>query len=211
MKILIADDHTAVRRGLQEIIAEQFPSAIFGAASTGAEVFQVARAEKWSVIVLDINLPDMNGLAVLTEMHQLYPTLPVLIMTMYPEEQYALRALRSGAMGYLTKDSAPGELVIAIKHLIKGRRYISPSLAEHLAGQLVSPKTCRPHETFSDREFRVFQLIITGNKPTQIANELALSVKTISTYRMRIFEKMSMKSDSELIRYAIREGLLDCD
>lgn len=211
MKILIADDHTVVRRGMQEIIAEAFPSAVFGAASTGAEVFQVARTEKWSVIVLDINLPDMNGLSVLTEIHQLYPSLPVLIMTMYPEEQYALRALRSGAMGYLTKDSAPGELVNAIQHLLDGRRYISPSLAEHLAGQLVSPKNSRPHEAFSDREFRVFQLIINGNKPTQIANELALSVKTISTYRTRIFEKMAMKSDSELIRYAIKEGLLECD
>ena len=158
MNILIADDHTVVRRGLQEILAEEFPCANFGAASTGEEVFKILRANKWSVIVLDINLPDINGLAVLTEMHQLYPALPVLIMTMYPEEQYAMRALRSGAMGYLTKDSASGELVIAIQHLLNGRRYISPSLAEHLAGQLLSPQNSRPHEAFSDREFRVFSI-----------------------------------------------------
>ena len=211
MKFLIADDHTVVRRGLQEILAEEFPEAKFGVASTGAEVFHTVRNTAWDVIVLDINLPDMNGLEVLAMLPRLCPDTPVLIMTMYPEEQYALRALRTGAMGYLTKDSAPEELVTAIRHVLSGRRYISQSLAEYLAGQFVSPQSSRPHEALSDREYSVFQLVIAGKKPTQIANELGLSIKTISTYRGRIFEKMGMKNDSELIKYAVKEGLLSCE
>lgn len=209
MKILLADDHTVVRRGLQEIIAEEFPGADFGVASSGAEVFHAVHTSAWDVVVLDINLPDCSGLDVLVELHHLYPDTPVLIMTMYPEEQYALRALRAGAMGYLTKDSAPEELVTAIRHLLSGRRFISASFAEQIAGQLAAPRAEKPHELLSNREFQIFNFIVAGLKPSGIAEKLTLSIKTVSTYHTRIFDKMGMKTDSELIYYAIKEGLLD--
>jgi two-component system invasion response regulator UvrY len=210
--ILIIDDHTIVQRGLRQIVAGEPDMLVAGEARTGSEGLAMAQAQPWDVVVLDLSMPGRGGLEVLKELKQALPRLPVLILSMYPEEQYAIRALRLGAAGYLTKESAPEELIGAIRKVIKGGRYVSAALAETLAGRMVTHDQIgeRPlHESLSDREYLVLRLIGTGKTVTEIADELALSIKTISTYRARILQKMGMRTNAELTHYVISNHLTD--
>ncbi len=207
LKILIADDHPVVRRGLKQIIADAPDMVVADEARTGWEVINKVRESDYDVVLLDIAMPGKNGIEVLTELKHEKPRIQFLILSMYPEEQFAVRALRAGASGYLTKDSAPDELIEAIRKVSTGGKYVSSSLAERLAS--VIQKAGQPlHETLSDREYQVLCLIASGKTITEIAKELSLSVKTVSTYRSRILEKMQMKNSAELARYAIQNRLI---
>ena len=210
IKVLIADDHTVVRKGIKQILSEENDMKVTGEARNSQEVIEKIGKEKFDVLVLDITMPGKSGLEVLNDIKKLQPNTPILILSMHPEEQFAIRALRSGASGYLTKDSAPEELVIAVKKIHGGGKYVSDSLAEVLAFDLEERGKGRvvPHENLSDREFQVMCLIAAGKSVKEIAKELFLSVKTISTYRARILEKMKMKSNSELTYYAIQNKLI---
>ena len=207
IKILIADDHTVVRRGLEQIIAETPDIVVTGEASNGWEVLDKVSNGNYDEVILDIAMPGKDGMEVLNQIKHEKPGLPVLILSMYPEEQFAVRALRSGASGYLTKESAPDELVSAIRKVSTGGKYISSALAEKLAFLLQNME--RPlHEALSDREYKVMCLIASGKTVTEIANELSLSIKTISTYRSRVLEKMNLKNNAELTHYAIKNQLV---
>jgi len=208
MRILITDDHAVVRSGLKQILAEAFPKAEFGEATNAQEALDRVWKEPWDVVVLDITMPGRSGLEVLKEIKKSKPKLPVLMLSMHPEDQFAVRLLKVGASGYMTKESAPQELVGAVKKVIAGGRYVSPSLAEKMASYLAIDVQTPPHERLSDREFLVLRQIASGKTPTAIAKELGLSVKTISTYRMRILEKMSMQNNAELTHYAIQNQLV---
>jgi two-component system, NarL family, invasion response regulator UvrY len=208
MKILITDDHAVVRQGLKQILAEEFTRAEFGEATNAQEAIDRVWKEHWDVVVLDITMPGRSGLEVLKEIKKSRPKLPVLVLSMHPEDQFAVRILKIGASGYMTKESAPNELVGAVKKVIAGGRYVSPSLAEKMASYLAIDVHTPPHERLSDREFLVLRLIASGKTPTAIAKDLALSVKTISTYRMRILEKMNMSNNAELTHYAIQNQLV---
>jgi DNA-binding NarL/FixJ family response regulator len=208
MKILITDDHAVVRQGLKQILLEEFTRAEFGEATNAQEAIDRVWKENWDVVVLDITMPGRSGLEVLKEIKKSRPKLPVLVLSMHPEDQFAVRLLKIGAAGYMTKESAPNELVGAVKKVIAGGRYVSPALAEKMASYLAVDVQTPPHERLSDREFLVLRLIASGKTPTAIAKELALSVKTISTYRMRILEKMSMSNNAELTHYAIQNQLV---
>jgi DNA-binding NarL/FixJ family response regulator len=208
IKVLIADDHPILRQGLKQILAGEFDSAEFGEAENAQEVMDHVGTKTWDVLILDITMPGRSGLDLLKDLKQQQPKLPVLVLSMHPEEQLAVRALKAGADGYLTKNNAPEELVRAIKKVLGGGVYVSASLAEELALDL-RPTTGRPrHAVLTDREFEVLCLIASGKKVSEIANELSLSVKTISTYRARILDKMRMKSNAELTRYAIGHKLV---
>ncbi len=208
MRILITDDHAVVRQGLKQILAEEFKRAEFGEASNVQEAIDKVWKEPWDVVVLDITMPGRSGLEVLKEIKKSKPKLPVLMLSMHPEDQFAVRLLKIGASGYMTKESAPQELVGAVKKVVAGGRYVSPSLAEKMASYLAIDVQTPPHERLSDREFLVMRLIASGKTPTAIAKELGLSVKTISTYRTRILEKMSMANNAELTHYAVQNNLL---
>jgi two-component system, NarL family, invasion response regulator UvrY len=208
MKILITDDHAVVRQGLKQILAEEYKRAEFGEAATAQEAIDRIWKENWDVVVLDITMPGRSGLEVLKEIKKSRPKLPVLVLSMHPEDQFAVRLLKIGAAGYMTKESAPQELVGAVKKVMGGGRYVSPSLAEKMASYLAVDVQTPPHERLSDREFLVLRLIASGKTPTAIAKDLGLSVKTISTYRMRILEKMSMQNNAELTTYAIQNQLV---
>jgi DNA-binding NarL/FixJ family response regulator len=208
IRVLVADDHAVVRRGLLQILEEVPAMVVAGEASTGRQVLQAVQRGSYDVLVLDIAMPDGGGLEVLRQLKSLKPDLPVLILSMYGERQYALRALKAGAAGYLTKESAPDELVAAILKVARGGRYVTRSLAEELAGALGGALEREPHEALSDREYQVMCLLAAGNTITEIAAELSLSVKTISTYRARIREKLGLKNTSEIIRYALQRGLV---
>jgi DNA-binding NarL/FixJ family response regulator len=208
IKILIADDHPIVRRGLHQILAEQPDMAVLGEAQNAQELLELARRADWDVVVLDISMPDRGGLEALKELKALRPGAAVLVLSIHPEDQYAGRALKAGAAGYLTKDSAPEELVKAIRKVLAGGKYVSPSFAEMLALRLDAGLAKPLHEALSDREYQVLCLIASGKTVSQIAAELALSVKTVSTYRGRILEKMNMQSNAELTRYTIQNGLI---
>ena len=208
-KILIADDHSVVREGLKQILSAKSDMAVTAEASTGHEVLQQIEKNNFDLVVLDISMPGRGGLDILKEIRNKRPKLPVLILSMYPEEQYAVRVLKAGASGYMTKESAPNELLNAIKQISKGKKYVSPSLAEKLAVDL-EITTGRPlHESLSDREYQVMCMIASGKTLKEIAEQLSLSIKTISTYRSRILEKMNMKSNAELTHYAIKNKLVD--
>ncbi len=207
--ILIVDDHAVVRAGLRQIIFGVSGMAVVDEADGGIEALSKIREKVYSMVVLDISMPDKSGLDVLKEIRTEHPKLPVLMLSMYPEDQYATRALRSGAWGYVTKDSAPAELVTAIRTVAAGRRYISSELAERLALNLDADMQKEPHEILSDREYQVLCTIASGKTISEIADQLSLSVKTISTYRSRILEKMQLKNNAELINYAIRNHLTD--
>ncbi len=209
IRVLIADDHAVVRQGLKQILGDTPTMLVAGEATNGQEVLAKVRAETWDVVVLDISMPDRNGLDVLKELKAERPKLPVLMLSMYPEDQYATRALKAGASGYLAKDSAADELVRAIQRVVAGGRYVSPHLAEKLAFEIGADSSKLPHETLSDREFQVLRLIATGKSAKDIAAELSLSVKTVSTYRARLLEKMGLGSNAELIHYAIQNRLVD--
>ncbi|HSU89490.1 MAG TPA: response regulator transcription factor [Terriglobia bacterium] len=209
IKVVVVDDHAVVREGLKRIIAENVGMMVSGEAADGHEAMLVIKSEPCDVVLLDITMPNKNGLDVLKELHAESPRLPVLVLSMHGEDQYAIRVLRAGAAGYLTKDSAPAKLVQAIRKVVRGGKYVSPTLAERLVFDLGTDSDKAPHEVLSDREYQVLCMISSGKTVTQIAEELSLSVKTISTYRVRILEKLKMKNNAEITRYAIKEGLVD--
>lgn len=208
-KILIVDDHEVVRGGVRRIFDKQPGTAKFGEASTVSEALKLIREQDWDVVVLDLSLRGRNGLEILEESKQLRPQLPVLILSMHSEEQFARRAFRAGAAGYITKNSPRAELVRAIDKVIEGGTYISPALAEKLVVDLRRGTDRPPHEALSNREFEVMTLIASGRTVGEIADLLSLSNRTISTHRARILEKMGMKTSSELTHYAIRNNLVD--
>jgi DNA-binding NarL/FixJ family response regulator len=209
MHILIADDHGVVRRGLKEILADALPGTNFSEAGNGDEVLSHLEKTKTSLLVLDISMPGRSGMDVLRDVKHAYPRLPVIILSVHPEDQYAVRCLRAGAAAYINKDSAAEELAAATKTILNGGRYISASLAEQLIGNLDQPVDKPLHELLSDREHEVMKMIAAGVPLTDIGESLHVSVKTISTYRARIMEKMQMKSNAELTRYAMTHGLID--
>jgi len=209
LKILIADDHPVVRQGLKQIVAEASDMVVADEASNGWEVLSKVRASQYDVVLLDISMPGGNGVDILRQLKNEKPGLHVLILSIHPEEQYAVRALKAGASGYLTKDSAPDELVAAIRKVSVGGKYVSSSLAEKLASDLEKKNAELPHKALSDREYQVMCMIASGSTVTEIAGELSLSVKTISTYRSRILEKMNMRNNAELTHYAIKNRLVE--
>jgi DNA-binding NarL/FixJ family response regulator len=209
ISILIADDHAVVRRGVLQILAEAPDMVAAGEASTGLEVLQAVRQDDFDVVLLDIALPDVSGLEVLKQLQSLKPDLPVLILSMYPERQYAVRALKAGAAGYLTKESAPDELIAAIRQVSQGRKYVTQSLAEKLVAELGGEAEQEPHETLSDREYQVMCLLAAGVTVSEIATELSLSTKTVSTYRTRILDKLNLENTAQIIRYALKRGLVE--
>jgi two-component system, NarL family, invasion response regulator UvrY len=208
MRVLIADDHAVFRRGLKEILGEAFPKATFGEAQTAPETVECVRRQPWDVVILDISMPGKSGLDILSDLKRLRPKLPILFLSMHPEEQYARRALRAGAAGYLTKESVPEELKGAVRRVVAGGRYVSATLAERLAYDLREGADTPIHELLSDREFQVLRMIASGKTVKEIAEEICLSVKTVSTYRTRILEKTGMKTTAELIRYALQTQLV---
>src|SRR5690348_1929835 len=209
MRILIAYDHAVVRRDLLQILADDFKKADFGEAGTAREALDRIRKENWDAVILDITMPGRSGLEALKEIKEARPKLPVLVLSMHPEDQFAVRVLKSGASGYMTKESAAVELVGAIKKVLAGGRYVSTSLAEKLATYLASDTQKPPQELLSDREFQVLRLIASGKIVSEIARELSLSVKTISTYRTRILEKMGLRNNAELMHYAMQHQLVE--
>jgi two-component system, NarL family, invasion response regulator UvrY len=208
IKILIGDDHSIVREGMMRLLKEEFEAVQFGEATSGNEVLEKVKEKKWDVIIMDITMPGRSGLEILKQLRTDSVTTPVLVLSMYPEDQYALRVMRAGASGYITKDSASEELVHAVKRVLAGRKYVSETLAERLADGL-NANTDKPiHELMSDREYQVMCMIASGKTVSEIADELSLSVPTISTYRARILEKLHMKSNAEITRFAIESGLV---
>ena len=208
VRVLIADDHAVVREGLKRIVAQNADMTVVGEAGTGHEVLGFVRARECDLVLLDLSMPGKDGLETLKELKLVRPELPVLVLSVYPEDQYAVRLLRAGASGYLTKDSAPEELVAAIRKVSRHGRYVSASLAERLASLIESPDDRAPHERLSDREYRVMVLMASGKTATQVADDLCLSVKTVSTYRARALRKLGMKTNAEFAFYAMRQGLL---
>ncbi len=207
-RILIADDHAIVREGLKQILQDFPDMKVTGEADTGRQTLRAARKSKFDLILLDIAMPDRNGLEVLKELRHDGLNIPILMLSMYPEEQYAIRSLKAGANGYLTKESAPDELIAAIRKVLQGGKYISSSLAEKMAWYLETEHGKNGHELLSDREYQVMLMIASGKTVSDIAEELMLSPKTISTNRSRALQKMGMKNNSEFTYYAIKEGLV---
>ena len=208
-KIIIADDHPIVRAGMKQIISEVSDLMVTAEASDGRGLLSKIRSEEFDLVILDITMPRMDGLDVLKQLKIEKPKLPVIVLSMHPEDQYAMRVLKAGASGYVTKASAPDELINAVRKVCRGGKYISPTIAEKLAFQLDADFEEMPHELLSDREYQVLCLLASGKSVTQIAEQLALSVKTVSTYRARILEKMDMKNNAELIHYAVQNKLVD--
>lgn len=209
IKVLIADDHAIVRRGLRQILSETTDVVVGGEAASAAEVMQRVREERWTVVILDISLPGATGLELLADVKKERPDVPVLVLTAHPEDQYAVRAIRAGAAGFLTKESAPEKLLEAVRKVAGGGRYVSMELAETLASVLAGQAKGEPHERLSDREFEIFKMLSSGKTVSQVAAELGLSVKTVSTHRTRILKKMEMKTNAELTHYAVRNRLVE--
>ncbi len=209
IKILIVDDHPIVRRGIRQILSESNDFHVAGEASTAAEVITRLEQERWDVVVLDINLPGGSGIDLIADIRRLRPETRVLILTVFSEEQYAVRAIRAGAAGFLTKESAPEKLVEAVRKIATGGRWVSPELAEALASLLAGDAKGPLHERLSNREFEVLKMIGSGKTVSQIADALGLSVKTVSTHRTRILQKMNMKTNAELTHYAVRTRLVE--
>jgi len=208
IKILIADDHAIVREGLKQIVAEENSMRVAGEAGTTAELFKLLQRETWDIVVLDINMPGKSGLEALKQMRSEFPKIPVLMLSMYSEEQYGLRSLKAGASGYLEKVSAPGELVQAIQKIIHGGKYISQSMAERMAENLESDHTRAAHEILSDREYQILCKIALGKSTDTIAGELSISIHTVYSYRNRIMNKLELKSNVELTQYAFQNKLI---
>lgn len=208
-KVLIADDHPIFRHGLKDVLHMQGNVEVIGEAETGWKALEMTRQQPWDVVVLDISMPGMSGMEVLRILKQEHPRLPVLILSTHPEDQYGLRTIKSGADGYLTKEKAPQELLRAITKLLQGGKYVSDVLAEELALHVRAGTDKLPHELLSDREYDIMRRIASGKSLLEIAHELALSPRTVSTYRTRLLEKMRMKTNTDLIRYALEKKLID--
>ena len=209
LNILVADDHAILREGIVNSLSKNFPEAIFKEASTASMIQSMVSAEKFDLVILDINLPGRNGIEVMKDLKELYPQLPIIILSMYPEEQFAVRALKAGASAYLTKETSLSELTMAIKEAIGKRQYITPTIASLMATELRGETAKKNHESLSNREFQVFKLIASGKSITDIALVLSLSVKTISVYRANILLKMNLKNNSEITHYAFKNSLVD--
>lgn len=209
IKILIADDHVLFREGLKQILGRHRELRVIDEAGSGNEAMQKILHSSCDVVILDISMPGRSGLDILAEIRKVKPDLPVLIVSMHPEDQYAVRVLRAGASGYLTKESAAAELISAIHKVAAGGRYISPSVAERLADAIENDRDEAPHHTLSNREFQVMRMLAAGKTLKEIAEDLILSEKTITTYRARILEKMDLRNNVELSHYAIKHDLLD--
>jgi DNA-binding NarL/FixJ family response regulator len=209
IQVLIADDHAIVRRGLRQIIAETADLNVIAEVASAQETLIAADEKRADVLVLDLCMPDRNGFDILRELRHKTPKLAVLILSVHPEHQFAIRTLKAGAAGYLTKESAPDELVTAIRKVASGGRYISSGMADLLATHVTIPSSSYPHEKLSDREFQVLRMIAAGHQTGEIASTLMLSVKTVSTYRTRILEKMQLRTSAEIIRYAFDHQLVD--
>lgn len=209
IKLLVADDHPIVREGLKMMLSRYDDMLVAGEAETCGEVLQKIAQNDYDVVLLDINMPDMLGINILEDIKRISPKLPVLILSAYSEEQYAICAMRAGAFGYIVKKSAPKELIAAIRRVSEGKKYISSTLAERLADYIGDKENILPHERLSNRERQVMLMLAAGRKMTEISNALSISLNTVSTYRSRVLEKMGMKRNIELINYAITHGLLN--
>lgn len=209
IRVLIADDHAIVRQGLRQILSDTADLTVAGEAENGVQAVQLVRSGEWDVVLMDVSMPDRNGIDALKIIKKEFPRLPVLILSMYPEEQYAIRALKAGAAGYLTKQSAPELLVTAIRQVASGKKYVSPSLAEELANAIGEDSERPPHEKLSDREYQTLCMIASGKTPTEIAEALNLSVKTVSVYRAGLLEKMNLRNNAELTHYGLKHGLAE--
>jgi two-component system, NarL family, invasion response regulator UvrY len=208
IRLFIADDHPIVRAGLSSIVADEGDMLLVGEAARGEDVLACMRTTAIDVVLLDVSMPGPGVIPLLEMMRASHPSVAVLVLSVHPEEQYALRALRAGARGYLTKDHSPGELVAAVRKVHAGGRYVSTTLAERLAADLSTGADGLPHERLSDREFEVLCLLGSGRTVTDIAGTLSLSVKTVSTYRARLLEKIPASSNAELVRYVVAHGLM---
>jgi DNA-binding NarL/FixJ family response regulator len=208
IKILVADDHAILRRGLIHLLSEEAEMTVVGEAQNAAELLALTRAQAWDIVILDVAMPGRSGLEILKELKTDFPTRPVLMLSAHSEDQYAIRTLKAGAAGYLSKESIPEELVKAIRKAVAGGKYVSPMLAEKLADSLGQVTDRAPHETLSDREFQVFHRLASGKTVSAIAEEMTLSVKTVSTYRTRVLEKMQLQNNAELTLYAVQHGLV---
>ena len=209
MNILIADDHPLVRQGLKQLLGSEPDMAVVGEAKNAEETLDLARKLEWDVLILDYSMPGGNGLVVLKELKRAYPRRPVLILSMHPEDAIAISVLRAGAAGYINKECASEELPVALRKAVSGGKYVSPSLAEKLAVELGGAAHVRPHESLSDREYRVMWMIASGKSISTIAEELFLSPNTISTYRIRILKKLKVETNADLVRYAIKHRLME--
>ena len=208
-RILIADDHEIIRRGLRQILTDEFPKLQVGDAANARDAVEAVRKQAWDAVLLDINMPGRSGLDVLEELKRLRPAMPVVVLTAFPEEDYAVRAFKLGASGYVSKESASDELLAALRKTLAGGRYVTASLAEKLAASVAGDAPSAPHETLSNRELQVLRLIAQGRTIKEVAAELSLSEKTIGTYRTRLSEKMGLSTNVELARYAFRHKLVD--
>jgi two-component system invasion response regulator UvrY len=208
IRVLIVDDHAIIRRGLREVLSDEFRGTVVGEASDAEQAFEHLRKTEWDIALLDITLPGKSGLDLLKELKAEWPRLPVLILSAHAEDQFAVRVLKAGAGGYMTKESAPEEMAKAVRKILAGGRYVSPALAEKLALRITKDLARTPHEMLSDREYEVMSRIASGKTVTEIAEELSLSAKTISTYRARVLEKLGLKNSAQIVQYAIRNGLV---
>jgi DNA-binding NarL/FixJ family response regulator len=209
LRIMLVDDHPIVRRGVTEILARAFPQASIYQLGSGGEAIALARTQTCDVVILDLTLPDASGLDVLKAIRDVQPRAPVLILSMHMPDQFARRVVAAGASGYLTKETADEELVAAVTRLLRGGKYFSPQVLEQVVMGIHPDRNERPHESLSDREYQVLRMIGSGKTVSEIATDLALSVKTVSTYRARVLEKMGMRTNAELTHYVVRHGLLD--
>jgi len=208
LNILIADDHAVVRKGLKQILLEEYPSANIGEVADAETLVAQVMNDGWDIVICDMNMPGRSGLDALSQLKQVAPNLPVLIMSMYPEDQYALRVLKAGAAGYLGKDSIHDDIIKAVQTVLLGKKFITPTVAERLANAYRDDSSQQPHELLSDREFDVFKLLAAGKSVSEIAGQLSLSSTTVSTYRARIIEKMNLRSNAALTRYAIEKKII---
>lgn len=208
-RILIADDHELLRRGLKGILSEVYKDVQIGEAGDGRQALDLAQKQKWDIVLLDINMPGRGGIEVLQDLKQLYPTLPVVVLSAFPEKDYAVRAFKLGAAGYVSKQSASSELMAAVKKALAGGRYVTPLLGEALAAMVAGEAPVAPHELLSNRELQVLRMVALGKALKEIAAELSLSEKTIGTYRMRISQKMGLNTNVEIARYAALHKLVD--
>ena len=206
LRILVADDHAIVREGLKQVLSEEFEQATISETSTAKGTLELVKAQKWDILILDIHFPDRNGVEILKEVKSLQPDLPVVVLSLSPEDQYGIRVLKAGGAAYINKESAPEELISSVKKVLEGGRYVSTALAEQLAASIAPPRTPL-YQTLSDRELEVLEHLGSGSTVSDIAESLSLSVKTVSTYRSRLLEKLHLRTTADLIRYAIEHRL----